>query len=67
MYILISRNNFDGTHRYEYPTLEKAVQMYEATKIVVDLPGGPDTELILYEGSVDSKNILKRHIKKAIK
>jgi hypothetical protein len=65
MYILISRNTFDGTKRYEYPTREKALSAYEATRsLLIMLPGGPTTELILYEDSVNPKNEIKRCIVK---
>jgi len=67
MYILISRNSFDGTKRYEYSTREQAIKAYDSTKFIVDMMPGPDTELILYEGTIDTKNIIKRHIKKAVK
>lgn len=68
MYILISKNDFDGTKRYEYATLEEAIRGYEATKMMIDMPGpSPSYDLTLYKDSVKSKNVIKRHIKKAVK
>lgn len=61
MYILISKNNFDGTKKYEYSSYEEALRAYETTRgFLIKMPFGPSYELILYKDSVHPKNELKR-------
>ncbi len=63
MYILITKNSFDGTKRYEYETFDEALGAYEQTRsLLMKIFFGVTYELSLYKDSENQNNLIKRCI-----